>query len=228
VVPLPLACGLVGDRALLVLPWLTLQGGAAGWSLLGRGLARLHGSSRSGAPGRGYGFAADNFIGSTPQHNGWRASWPRFFAECRLAPQFAMAEARGEPYAEAAALLERIPRLLGGHVCEPVLVHGDLWSGNAGLLDHGAAIFDPAAHWGDREVDLAMARLFGGFPEGFFSAYGQEWPLPEGARQRIPLYNLYHLLNHANLFGGGHSGGGYRGQAERSIRRLLERADGMG
>jgi fructosamine-3-kinase len=131
-----------------------------------------------------------------------------------------MAEARGDTYPGAAALLERIPRLLQNHACEPVLVHGDLWSGNAGLLERGAAIFDPAAYWGDREVDLAMARLFGGFPTTFFSGYEEAWPLPEGAARRVPLYNLYHLLNHANLFGGS-----YRHQALSCIDRLLAMAD---
>ncbi|EDY39528.1 fructosamine-3-kinase [Cyanobium sp. PCC 7001] len=215
-VPRPLACGVVGDRAVLVLPWLALQSGGPGWAELGRGLAGLHRRSQGGSPGPGFGFTSDNFIGSAPQKNGWRAGWADFFVACRLAPQLAMAEARGDTYPGAAELLERIPRLLQNHACEPVLVHGDLWSGNAGLLENGGAIFDPAAYWGDREVDLAMARLFGGFPTTFFSAYEAAWPLPEGADQRVPLYNLYHLLNHANLFGGS-----YRHQAQVSIDRLL-------
>jgi fructosamine-3-kinase len=109
---------------------------------------------------------------------------------------------------------------LNGHGAEPCLVHGDLWSGNAGLLaSGGGALFDPAVYRGDREVDLAMAQLFGGFPTAFFKGYEQEWPLPTGHRQRRELYNLYHLLNHANLFGGS-----YWDQAERSIRSLLKAA----
>jgi fructosamine-3-kinase len=98
-----------------------------------------------------------------------------------------------------------------------VLVHGDLWSGNAAMLADGrGAIFDPAVHRGDREVDLAMARLFGGFPQTFFAGYEEQWPLPKGHRRRVPLYNLYHLLNHANLFGDS-----YRAQAQATIDELL-------
>ena len=114
-------------------------------------------------------------------------------------------------------MLERLPQWLAGHRCQPALVHGDLWSGNAGLLaDGAAAIFDPACYWGDREVDLAMAQLFGGFPPAFFEGYVGTWPLEPGAAKRVALYNLYHLINHANLFGGD-----YLRQAQASINDLL-------
>lgn len=221
VVPRPLAWGAVADHAVLVLPWLDLQGGnrarsERGWGDFGRSLARLHRQSLGGDGGRGFGFDADNFIGSAPQGNSWRSSWTTFFAECRLAPQFARAQASGQAFQGAATLLDGLPALLRNHRCEPVLVHGDLWSGNAGLLEEAAALFDPACHWADREVDLAMARLFGGFPPRFFEGYGAEWPLPPGVPLRQELYNLYHLLNHANLFGGG-----YRQQAQQSIEELL-------
>ena len=99
-------------------------------------------------------------------------------------------------------------------------MHGDLWSGNAALLADGrGALFDPAVYRGDREVDLAMARLFGGFPPGFFAGYEAAWPLPAGHRERVDLYNLYHLLNHANLFGGS-----YRSQAQACLEALLRRS----
>ena len=207
-IPAPLQWAEVDGRALLLLPWLALgtaAGTAAegGWRQLGQSLARLHRASRQGHGGRGYGFERDNFIGSTPQQNSWCADWARFFAERRLQPQLELAARAGHPLRQAERLLAQVPAWLGGHGVEPVLVHGDLWSGNAGLLAQGqGALFDPACHWADREVDLAMARLFGGFPASFFAGYEQEWPLPAGARQRQPLYNLYHLLNHANLFGG--------------------------
>ncbi len=221
-VPQPLALELVGDQAMLVLPWLDLAAGgtgvSGGWSQLGQGLAQLHRASRGGEGGRGYGFEADNFIGSAPQANGWLPRWASFFVQRRLAPQLAMAAARGEAFASADAVLEGAHERLALHEPEAVLVHGDLWSGNAGLLrGGGAALFDPAAYWGDREVDLAMAQLFGGFPASFFAGYQATWPLPSGAAGRVELYNLYHLLNHANLFGGG-----YRRQAEASMLRLLE------
>ena len=219
--PQPLALEVVGRSAVLVLSWLDLGVGRPvaqqGWWQLGAALARLHRASAAGNGGRGYGFEADNFIGSAPQSNRWCPSWPRFFREARLEPQLRWAARAGRRLRGAEALLEQLPQRLGGHGCVPVLVHGDLWSGNADLLaGGGAAIFDPACHWGDREVDLAMARLFGGFPPAFFAGYEQAWPLPAGAAARVPLYNLYHLLNHANLFGGG-----YWQQAQASLEALL-------
>jgi len=111
-----------------------------------------------------------------------------------------------------------VPRLLAGHVPPASLLHGDLWGGNAGYLASGAPVlFDPAVYWGDRETDLAMTELFGGFPPEFYSAYAEIAPLEPGYAKRKSLYNLYHVLNHANLFGGG-----YTSQAERMIERLLD------
>lgn len=222
-IPEPLAVGVLEGQALLVLPWLELGGrGSDGWQQLGAALARLHRASMPLNQGRGYGFDADNFIGSGPQPNGWLPDWGMFFAERRLAPQLAWLRRSGVELQGAEALLELVPQWLSGHGAEPVLVHGDLWSGNASLLaGGGGTIFDPAVHWADREVDLAMAQLFGGFPAAFFAGYEQEWPLPAGSAQRVELYNLYHLLNHANLFDGG-PGGSYGRQAQASIQRLLK------
>jgi fructosamine-3-kinase len=223
VVPAPRALGLVEDQAVLVLPWLDLDGVATGWRELGAALAALHRRSLE-APllegDRGavaFGWRCDNFIGSSPQANGWLDHWGRFFAERRLQPQLEWVARRGGPLRGSAELLARTPHWLGGHAAEPVLVHGDLWSGNAALLGGGrGTIFDPAVHRADREVDLAMAHLFGGFPEAFFAGYEASWSLPAGHERRRALYNLYHLLNHANLFGGS-----YRGAAQASIDRLL-------
>ncbi|MFM9101527.1 MAG: fructosamine kinase family protein, partial [Cyanobium sp.] len=166
----------------------------------------------------------DNWIGSGPQGNGWHTTWGRFFCERRIAPQAELLAARGVALPGLEALLARLPAWLDQHPSDPCLVHGDLWSGNAmaaisGLSDQalGAAIFDPAVHRADREVDLAMARLFGGFADDFFAAYEEEWPLPEGAEQRVAVYNLYHLLNHANLFAGG-----YIVQARHLLRSCLD------
>ncbi|MBM5807008.1 MAG: fructosamine kinase family protein [Cyanobacteria bacterium M_surface_10_m2_179] len=208
-IPEPLACEPVGAQAVLVLGWLDLRPTApansqAAWTELGRGLARLHRASSSPTEQR-YGWSRDNFIGSGPQANGWRSEWATFFIEQRLQPQLQIAAAQGKPVPGAIRLLEALPAWLGRHQPEPCLVHGDLWGGNAGLLAAGgAALFDPAVYRGDREVDLAMAHLFGGFPAAFFAGYEQEWPLPAGHPRRVELYNLYHLLNHANLFGGGY------------------------
>ncbi len=219
-VPLPLAVGRAGDQALLVLPWLELTAAADGqaWQQLGRALARLHRASLGVGPGQGrFGWGDDNVIGSTPQPNGWWQGWGPFFCQQRLAHQLRLAADRGQPYRGSERLLALAMDRLQRHPCQAVLVHGDLWSGNAALLrGGGGALFDPAVHRGDREVDLAMARLFGGFPEAFFGGYEAEWPLPADANGRRDLYNLYHLLNHALLFGGG-----YRHQAQRCIDRLL-------
>ena len=225
-VPEPLALGVSAGRAVLILPWLDLDGagpgGEAGWRRLGAGLARLHQRSleRDCIPGDrrdAFGWPRDNVIGAGTQRNGWDQHWARFFAERRLAPQLQWLAAAGRPLRGAERLLERVPVWLASHSAQPCLVHGDLWSGNAGLTaEGGAALFDPAVHRADREVDLAMARLFGGFPTAFFTAYAQTWPLLPGHRQRVPLYNLYHLLNHANLFGGS-----YCAQAQACIDQLL-------
>jgi fructosamine-3-kinase len=250
VVPEPLTVAAVGDRAVLVLPWLELGGGRSvgsmgsgtdGWRGLGAALADLHHRSlvpvvNSAAdegttadagtaaenPTSRFGWDRDNWIGSGPQPNGWGDHWGCFFAERRLVPQLERLALRGEPLRGAVELLERVPAWLENHGAEPCLVHGDLWSGNAGLLaDRRGALFDPAVYRGDREVDLAMARLFGGFPEAFFAGYEERWPLPAGHRHRVDLYNLYHLLNHANLFGGG-----YRQQAQACIDALLREPPG--
>jgi fructosamine-3-kinase len=223
VIPEPLAWGLAGEEAVLVLPWLELARGGApdAWAACGANLARLHRRSLAPSPeaptGRGFGWPRDNFIGASPQPNGWRDDWGVFFAECRLRPQLHWLARGGHPMRGAERLLERVPAWLEGHSPSPCVVHGDLWSGNGALLTGGGScLFDPAAHRGDREVDLAMAHLFGGFPDAFFRGYQEEWPLPAGWREREALYNLYHWLNHANLFGGG-----YKKQAQSVMDTLL-------
>lgn len=237
VIPQPLACEALGDRALLLLDWLPLAGAgpslpgspgsapppfashanpAQAWGRFGAALAELHRRSLASSDGR-FGWQQDNFIGSGPQANGWLAGWGEFFAERRLGPQLLLAARAGRPLRQAEALLARLPAWLDQHGAGPCLVHGDLWSGNGGLLQDGrGSLFDPAVYRGDREVDLAMARLFGGFPAPFFAGYEGRWPLPPGHDQRLEIYNLYHLLNHANLFGGG-----YWRQAQARIDTLM-------
>lgn len=225
VIPSPLAWGVAGEQAVLVLPWLELarsDRGAGAWAACGADLARLHRSSRHAPPRQGqhaggFGWGQDNFIGTSPQRNGWRESWGSFFAECRLRPQLQWLAEKGSVLERSEVLLERLPQWLDGHGVEPCLVHGDLWSGNASLLaGGGGSVFDPAIYLGDRETDLAMAQLFGGFPAAFFAGYNEEWPLAEGWQARADAYNLYHLLNHANLFGGG-----YKKQAQATLNALL-------
>ncbi|MGH6954306.1 MAG: fructosamine kinase family protein, partial [Alphaproteobacteria bacterium] len=214
-VPRPVAQGAADGRAFLVLEHLALgHGTGAGFRELGRRLARLHGHH-----GVEFGWHRDNFIGLTPQPNARCASWAGFWRRERLAPQLATA-ARNGHHGELQSLgeqvIEAVPQLLAGHAPAPSLLHGDLWSGNAGFLPNGTpVVFDPAVYHGDAETDLAMTELFGGFPESFYEGYREVRPIGEGYRVRRVLYNLYHVnlyhvLNHLNLFGEG-----YRAQAER-------------
>ena len=217
VLPRPLALGPADGRALLVLDWLDLGGGEqSGWEQLGRALAQLHRYSLRDSPGL-FGWHGDRWIGAGIQRGGWQTSWGAFFCQQRLADQFQRLEAQGLQWPQQDTLLEGLQPWLELHQPEPCLVHGDLWPGNAGVLRDGRpCLFDPAVSYSDREVDLAMARMFGGLPKAFFVAYNDEWPLPAGAEQRLIAYNLFHLLNHANLFGGS-----YVDQSRRSVEALL-------
>lgn len=213
-VPKPIAHGASGDAAFLVLEWLEFGRGGRD-AALGRALAELH-----RVTGPRFGWHRDNTIGTTPQLNAWGEGWAVFFRDRRIAPQLALAAANGHCGAlqrDGERLREAIPALLAGHAPAPSLLHGDLWSGNAARLASGEpVVFDPAVYHGDREADLAMTELFGGFGADFYAAYRDAWVLDEGYPVRRTLYNLYHVLNHLNLFGGG-----YRAQAETMIARLL-------
>jgi protein-ribulosamine 3-kinase len=201
--PAPIEHGVDDGDAYLLMQWLELRS-RGDFAALGRMLAQLHRST-----GNGFGWRRDNYIGSTPQLNRSSSSWKSFWREQRLEPQLELARRNGYSLD-----LGRVCDLLDGHEPQPSLVHGDLWSGNAGFLEDGSPVlFDPAVHFGDREVDLAMTELFGGFPPAFYSAYG---PMPAGYETRKHLYNLYHLLNHLNLFGGG-----YLAQVNSTLGLLL-------
>jgi fructosamine-3-kinase len=167
-----------------------------------------------------FGWHRDNTIGSTPQPNRRNRDWAQFWAGQRLDFQLRMAaanDAGARLVARGERLLEALPALLERHRPPASLLHGDLWSGNyAYTRDGEPAIFDPATYYGDRETDLAMTELFGGFPREFYAAYQSAWPLDAGYATRKRLYNLYHVLNHFNLFGGG-----YLAQAQGLIDGLL-------
>ncbi|MBI1906539.1 MAG: fructosamine kinase family protein [Rhodocyclales bacterium] len=166
-------------------------------------LVRLHQNI-----GPAFGWERDNHIGATPQHNPRSDNWAGFFATQRLRPQLERARQGGhggELQQFGARVLERLPALFLEYRPRPSLLHGDLWHGNAGITAQGEPVlFDPACYHGDRESDLAMSELFGGFPGAFYATYRREWPLDPGYEARKPLYNLYHLLNHLNLFGAGY------------------------
>jgi fructosamine-3-kinase len=170
---------------------------------LGRGLAALH---RFGAAG--FGLDHDNFIGSLPQANAPRPTWPAFYREQRLLPQLQRAVDGGRIGSGLRRELDDLLASLEDLVpppSPPARLHGDLWGGNLHVDEQGMpCLIDPAAYGGDREIDLAMMRLFGGFGPRVFAAYEEAWPLPPGHERRVPLYQLYPLLVHVNLFGGGY------------------------
>ena len=215
-IPKVLSCGVAGELGYLALEWLDLRPAsrACAWRL-GAGLARQH-----RVRAERFGWLRDNTIGASMQANGWRDDWVSFFAEQRLGVQLGLARTN----AASTRLIERGQRLceslgglFAGHEPEPSLLHGDLWGGNWAADSHDApVIFDPAVYFGDREADVAMTRLFGGFGPEFYAAYEHAWPLAAGAPVRATLYNLYHVLNHYNLFGGA-----YQAQALRMIDALL-------
>jgi protein-ribulosamine 3-kinase len=216
-VPEPVAEGVSGPFAFLALEYLEFEGGGDA-RRLGEQLARMH---RATAPQ--FGFARDNTIGSTPQPNGWMQDWVGFWRERRLGFQLRLAQRNGcggRLQELGGQLLDALPVFFHGYTPAPSLLHGDLWGGNHAYLRDGTpVIFDPAPYYGDREADLAMTELFGGFSPEFYRAYNDAWPLDAGYPVRKTLYNLYHILNHANLFGGG-----YARQAEAMIARLLSDA----
>lgn len=215
-VPEVISCGLVVGRARIELEHLDLRGlDRASGALLGEQLADLHRHT-----GERFGFHADNYIGGSPQENGWRDNWALFYGERRLRPQLRRALDNGmdrQLVREGESVAERVSAFFLDYRPPPSLLHGDLWGGNASALPDGTpVIFDPAVYYGDREADVAMSELFGGFPESFYAAYRAAWPLDSGYETRKTLYNLYHVLNHFNLFGAG-----YLGQARRMIGQLL-------
>lgn len=174
----------------------------------GRKFAQLHRYTSED-----FGFYEDNYIGSTPQKNiyneGTRKSWTNFYYSKRLLYQYKLAErngyAEGELRSAFMKIENKIEPILGGSEEPPSLLHGDLWSGNYMADDNGeACLIDPAVYYGHREADLAMTKLFGGFPVSFYQAYNEEFPLKEGWEYRENIYMLYHVLNHMNIFGRGY------------------------
>jgi fructosamine-3-kinase len=189
---------------------------AADQAMLGRQLARLHRHRRDE-----YGWNRDNTVGPTPQINTYNADWAAFYRTQRLQYQLNLAERngyRGELQALGANLCNSINDLFATYRPVASLLHGDLWGGNWGVADDAPVLFDPAVYYGDRETDLAMTRLFGGFSGRFYAAYESEWPLSDGHELRLSLYQLYHVLNHLNLFGRA-----YHPQALSLLRQLTRR-----
>lgn len=215
-VPRPICAGVDNGEAFLVLEYLELgTDRGASQKQLGQRLANLHRQTRPR-----FGWRRDTTIGSTAQPNAEDDDWIQFWRTRRLNHQLALATRNGYGRVLAsrgANLAERLGDFFAGYRPVASLLHGDLWAGNYGVLKNGEpVIFDPAVYYGDREADVAMTELFGGFGPQFYAAYSDAWPLDPGYAVRKELYNLYHVLNHANLFGGS-----YVAQATQLIDRLL-------
>ena len=210
-VPLPICYGSIGDQAYLVLEHLNLNG-RVNPVVQGQQLAALHQISHPQ-----FGWHKNNTIGSTPQSNLQTNDWVTFWREQRLIPQFELAQRNGYQLDAVEQLIDCFDALFENYQPQASMLHGDLWGGNAAALNDGTpVIFDPAFYYGDRETDIAMTHLFGGFEADFYAAYNEAWPLQTGHQARRTFYNLYHIINHLNLFGRG-----YLGQAVSMAEQVL-------
>lgn len=215
-VPKFIVCGQTTDHAFLVLEYIDLHNlNSRSERLLGQQLTQLHRQKQAY-----FGWHRDNTIGSTIQINGRYHDWITFWQEQRLGHQLTLAAAKGyggRLQTLGEKLRTNLKPLFSGYQPQPALVHGDLWGGNVAADEQGnPVIYDPACYFGDRETDLAMTELFGGFSPAFYQAYQAVYPLDPGYTRRKTLYNLYHILNHLNLFGPG-----YLHQAENMLDKLL-------
>ncbi|MEX0824480.1 MAG: fructosamine kinase family protein [Woeseia sp.] len=213
-VPRPLALISTAGAAVLALEWLDIRAADSDANrLFGQQLAALHAHTRPS-----FGWDRDNTIGATPQSNRPCDDWVEFFRRERLEFQLELAALNGyrELKAEGERVAARLENLFRDYRPPASLLHGDLWGGNWGIADGVPVMFDPALYYGDRETDIAMTRLFGGFSSEFYSAYEEAWPLAPGHEARTDLYQLYHVLNHLNLFGAA-----YLGRARDLLRGLI-------
>lgn len=214
-VRVPEVIAVLDDPPALVLEWIDSRSAKSDASaMLGEQLAQQH-----RVLGEAYGLDHDNYIGANEQINTPSTSWVEFFREQRLGFQMELARRNGLLHAKRVALLERVMSRLTEWIdessCAPSLLHGDLWGGNFITGSNGEAVMiDPAVYYGDREAEIAFTELFGGFGARFYEAYHAAWPLAPGYSERRDLYNLYHLLNHVNLFGEG-----YGGQVDAILRK---------
>jgi fructosamine-3-kinase len=212
-VPKPLCWGVADNSSYIVMESLELgSNNSQSWEEMGCQLAAMH---KAGGASE-FGWERDNTIGSTPQINIWTSNWADFFAEHRIGYQLKLAKRKGGKFPDRDRVVEAVREKLSDRHPQPSLVHGDLWSGNASCTVTGEpVIFDPAAYYADREVDLAMTELFGAFSASFYRGYNRIWQLDDNYQQRKHIYNLYHILNHFNLFGSS-----YESQANRMIQQL--------
>jgi len=215
IIPQPYCYGNSKSECFIIMEYIPLNSCGDSFQF-GKNLAKMH-----AIEAKQYGWSRNNTIGSTPQSNTQHHNWVEFWRQERLIPQFEMLYLQGykgqiKVYADQ--LLEQLDSFFENHNPAPSLLHGDLWSGNYAFDQNGQGVlFDPALYYGDREADLAMTELFGGFSADFYSGYQEEFPLADGYKKRKSMYNLYHILNHANLFGSS-----YLKQADQLLRHLIK------
>ncbi|MEH8021043.1 fructosamine kinase family protein [Rheinheimera metallidurans] len=211
-VPNPICSGLTVDKSFIVLEYLPFGGDTTnGWHNLAQDLAALHQQQQAV-----YGFDWDNSLATNTQPNKWQPNWSVFFSEQRIGWQLQLLHEQGLGFGKVDEIVEKTRQRLQGYQPKASLLHGDFWRGNLGFIGDMPAIFDPACYYGDRETDIAFSTLFGRLPDAFYQSYQQHYPLDKNYEQRKDLYNLYHVLNHANLFRGA-----YLIQAQELIKKLF-------
>ncbi len=200
VVPKVIAYKNIKNIEILLIEWIDMKN--FDQKKLGKGLGEMHLNSTESNP-KIFGYPIEGFIGISDQKKGWEDNWIDCFLNLRIIPQLSILKSNVLDVETINTVKEKIKSELLIHQPKNTLVHGDLWSGNVGVDKSGkGVIFDPASWWADNEVDIAMTRLFGGFRKEFYEEYHKIFPLKEGFEKRITIYNFYHILNHANIFGG--------------------------
>ena len=179
------------------------------WEKFGRSIANLHQISNEC-----FGLEYNNYIGSLIQENDKKEKWIDFFINKRIIPQLKLGDFNTDTLRKFDKLFINIETIL--HEESPSLLHGDLWNGNFLFNKERIVLFDPAVYFGNREMDIAMTKLFGGFNNRFYNAYNEVFPLKRGWQERIDIYNLYPLLVHVNLFGGS-----YYSQLKNIVKRFI-------
>jgi len=214
VIPEVIAYKNIKNIEILLIEWIDMHN--FDQKKLGKGLGELHLKSAESNP-KMFGFPVEGFIGTTDQKKGLEDNWIDCFLNLRIIPQLLSLKSRILDKEITNKVKEKIKSELLNHKPINALVHGDLWSGNAGMDKNGkGVIFDPASWWADNEVDIAMTKLFGGFGKEFYEEYHRVFPVKNGFEKRIIIYNFYHILNHANMFGGG-----YLNQVEDYVKAIL-------
>ncbi len=215
VIPEVIAYKNIKNIEILLIEWIDMHN--FDQKKLGKGLGELHLKSAESNP-KMFGFPVEGFIGTTDQKKGLEDNWIDCFLNLRIIPQLLSLKSRILDKEITNKVKEKIQSELLNHKPINALVHGDLWSGNAGMDKNGkGVIFDPASWWADNEVDIAMTKLFGGFRKEFYEEYHRIFPIKNGFEKRIIIYNFYHILNHANMFGGG-----YLNQVEDYVKAILK------